>query len=70
MHIIKDSEYIVDTACISCAEGLQLNDCPKSKKLCGHHSNSSWCQDICSYCGEEFGEELSAEVVKSLGECA
>ena len=38
-------------------DGAPKNECPQSKRPCGHHCNCSWEQDICHWCGEEFGEE-------------
>jgi hypothetical protein len=43
--------------CTSCAEGMPLNECPKSERPCGHHCNHSWSHDKCCWCGAEFGEE-------------
>lgn len=41
--------------CISCGEHEAPNECPKSKRPCGHHCNHSWEQDVCDWCGvEEF----------------
>ena len=45
----------LDSVCDSCDEGLPHNDCPNSKRPCGHHCNCSWTQDICHWCGKEFG---------------
>lgn len=33
------------------------NECPTSKRPCGHHCNCSWVHDSCHWCGVEFGEE-------------
>ena len=43
--------------CLSCNELLPLNDCLESYRPCGHHCNHSWTDDVCCWCGEEFGEE-------------
>lgn len=41
--------------CHSCGEQCcPPNECPKSKRSCGHHCNCSWTQDVCCWCGEEF----------------
>ena len=42
--------------CGSCAEDIPKNECPKSKRPCGHHCNCSWTQDICCWCKIEIGE--------------
>ena len=47
----------LDDECISCSEGLEQNECPQSKRVCGHHCNHSWSHDQCCWCGKEFGEE-------------
>ena len=47
----------IDEECSSCAEGMPLNECPNSKRPCGHHCNCSWTQDICHWCDKEFGED-------------
>lgn len=43
--------------CSSCGEEMPLNECPKSKKVCGHHCNHAWSHETCCWCGEEFGED-------------
>ncbi|TAL45879.1 MAG: hypothetical protein EPN91_01325 [Salinibacterium sp.] len=43
--------------CISCGEEIAKNDCPKSKRSCGHHCNCSWIHDGCCWCGQEFGDD-------------
>jgi hypothetical protein len=43
--------------CFSCTEGNPEGECPNSNLSCGHHCDCSWTQDICHYCGKEFGEE-------------
>jgi hypothetical protein len=43
--------------CASCEEGIPRDDCPQSKRPCGHHCNCSWTQDVCCWCGKEFDEE-------------
>ena len=48
----------IEETCISCGEpGASTNECPGSKRPCGHHCNHSWEQDICHWCGREFGED-------------
>jgi hypothetical protein len=48
--------------CFTCGEGsYPENECPKSKRPCGHHCNCSWTQDECCWCGVQFlgdGEEF------------
>lgn len=46
-----------DPECASCGEGNPPNECPKSKRPCGHHCNHSWSHASCDWCGEEFGED-------------
>lgn len=48
------------TECVSCNEGLPLNECPQSKRPCGHHCNHSWSHEECCWCGKVFeGEEIN-----------
>jgi len=58
----KDANAVIndelDDECISCSEGLEQNECPQSKRVCGHHCNHSWSHDQCCWCNKEFGEEL------------
>jgi hypothetical protein len=59
---MSKGDYGLDTTdivneCLSCGEGLRKNDCPKSKRPCGHHCNHSWSHDACCWCGTNFGEE-------------
>jgi hypothetical protein len=42
--------------CASCGEGTPRNECPGSKRPCGHHCNHSWEDSLCHWCGREFGE--------------
>jgi len=42
--------------CASCDNEMPLNECPNSKRECGHHCNHSWTHDECCWCGKEFGE--------------
>ncbi len=42
--------------CLSCAEGMSRDECPESKRPCGHHCDCSWDQDECCWCGATFGE--------------
>jgi len=54
-RIIMDK---MDKECITCEEGYpKNNECPKSKRPCGHHCNHSWTHDECCWCGKEFREE-------------
>ncbi len=52
-----------EEACFTCGEGEPENECPKSLRPCGHHCNCSWDQDVCHWCGKEFGEEAEVELV-------
>jgi len=47
----------LDDVCTSCCEKMPKNECPNSKRECGHHCNHSWDQDQCCWCDKEFGEE-------------
>ena len=40
--------------CGSCGESPE-NECPDSKRPCGHHCNHVWTHDACDWCGQEFG---------------
>ncbi len=42
--------------CGSCGESPE-NECPKSKRPCGHHCNHVWTHDACDWCGAEFGPD-------------
>jgi len=49
-----------DDDCSSCGEnGEPLNECPQSRRPCGHHCNHSWSYDECCWCGKTWGEEAS-----------
>lgn len=44
--------------CISCEEEISKNEeCPESKRTCGHHCNHSLSHDECCWCGVEWGED-------------
>lgn len=45
-----------ETECLSCGEKMPVNECEHSRRPCGHHCDRSWTQDICHWCGMEFGE--------------
>jgi hypothetical protein len=56
-EVSDDSE-----SCDTCTEDpthetYPLNECPESKRPCGHHCNHSWTHDRCDWCGTEFGED-------------
>lgn len=51
-------EVVFIEDCTSCHEGMPNNECPKSRRSCGHHCNHSWGQDRCCWCGKEFGDEF------------
>ena len=44
--------------CGSCGESPR-DECPKSKRPCGHHCNHVWIHDACDWCGAEFGESAA-----------
>ena len=53
-------DYLFDARgdCATCSEGGALEKCPygeceKSKRICGHHCNCIWTQDVCCWCGVE-----------------
>lgn len=57
MHGIEtDDGELLDDECLSCGEECEKNECPESKRECGHHCNHSWSHDECCWCGKEFGE--------------
>lgn len=47
--------------CFTCAEDpeghLYRDECPASKRPCGHHCNCSWIQDCCHWCGAESDDD-------------
>lgn len=43
--------------CLSCTEGLPANECPASKRPCGHHCDCSWTQDVCDWCRAETDDD-------------
>lgn len=49
----------LDDECVTCGEqcGIPLNECPKSRRSCGHHCNHTWTHDVCCWCGWEVDEE-------------
>ncbi len=50
-------DEIIDSECLTCGEeDAKKDECSKSKRTCGHHSNSSWTHDECNWCGKVFGE--------------
>lgn len=59
---MSDTNPIDVFDCSSCAEGMPKQECPKSERPCGHHCNHSWTQDICDWCGREFGDEEDSKV--------
>jgi len=52
------SENPAEGECSSCGEeSCKPNECPNSRRPCGHHCNCSWSQEVCCWCGKEFGED-------------
>jgi hypothetical protein len=45
--------------CASCGEGMPRNECPDSKRDCGHHCNHSWSHEECCWCGRVWGEDAN-----------
>lgn len=52
------SDLVAETECLTCGEedGVE-NECPASKRPCGHHCNHSWTHDHCDWCGKEIASE-------------
>ena len=47
-----------DNECWTCGEGVgSKNECPSSKRPCGHHCNCIWIHDVCHWCGIEVTED-------------
>lgn len=44
---------------------MPLNECPKSKRACGHHCNHVWTHDACDWCGLEFSDENTAPTYRA-----
>lgn len=45
--------------CLDCPPGPpagEAEQCPKSKKPCGHHCDHEWTHDTCCWCGKSWGE--------------
>ena len=57
MEFYTEKDDIFNDECTSCHELVPRNECPNSKRYCGHHCNHSWEQDHCCWCDKEFGEE-------------
>lgn len=45
---------MTDDGCESCAQGIAGNECPQTKRPCGHHCECLWSQDVCHWCGVEI----------------
>lgn len=57
--------------CASCVEMDPLNECPESKRPCGHHCNHIWENDFCDWCrlGLALNDESNFDAVhKALTE--
>lgn len=50
----------LDEECVSCGEECPLNECPHSRRPCGHHCNHSWSHEECCWCGQVWGEAEGA----------
>ena len=59
MNVKWEAGNELDIICTTCCEGFPENECPKSRRECGHHCNCSWEQDECCWCGATFGIEKS-----------
>lgn len=54
-----DAVEVVEPECLTCgeqADDTMFNECPESRRSCGHHCNCSWVHDCCHWCGAEIGE--------------
>jgi hypothetical protein len=52
------NERYREDGCLSCeTPEARRNECPRSTRICGHHCNCSWTQDICHFCGAEVNED-------------
>lgn len=47
----------IDAECGTCGGDIPENECPQSKRSCGHHCNCVWVHDECHWCGAVFGDE-------------
>ena len=59
-----DEAVELSESCDSCpdptvegSEGEPEDECPYSRRSCGHHCNHSWSHDHCHWCDTEFGED-------------
>lgn len=46
-----------EVECLTCGEECAEwagEQCPKSKRKCGHHCNCTWTQDVCCWCDKKF----------------
>lgn len=49
----------LDDECFSCVEETEEqpeDQCPQSKRPCGHHCNHAWTDEECCWCGKVFGD--------------
>lgn len=42
--------------CASCDEGFPKNECPESKRPCGHHCNHALSHDFCDWCEKDLDD--------------
>lgn len=64
--------YVIEgDECGSCIEGFPRNECPKSKRWCGHHCNHVLTQDACDWCGGHYEEDewVAQEPPAECGNC-
>lgn len=48
-------EGICNAECGTCGEIEDAEgECPRSKRVCGHHCNCVWIHDGCDWCGVRF----------------
>lgn len=56
-------DFCFELNCVSCTEDIPKNECPNSKRKCGHHCNCCWTQDVCCWCEKTFGEDSESRTM-------
>lgn len=55
--------------CSTCLEEVgKINECPGSRRACGHHCNHIWDQDACCWCPAHVND--NGDLVGADGEIA
>lgn len=57
----RRNAWVPGEDCWSCGEKMPVNECPDSRRSCGHHCNHSWSHDACDWCGAAFADLLGDE---------